>query len=51
MFPLQGTYYPVCEYLGIYLCVLLGLYHFFGEDEGTTEVLKNVSLSVGQSQR
>lgn len=35
MFPQQGSDYPICEYLSMYSCVLMGLYlRFFGEDEG-----------------
>lgn len=34
-FPMQGIYYPVCEYLCMYLCVLGVLYlPFWGEDGG-----------------
>lgn len=48
-FPLQGTYYPICEYLVIYLCVLVGLYHFFGGGRVYNyEVFKNMCLSVAE---
>lgn len=35
MFPQRGSDYPICEYLGMYSCVLMRLYlRFFGEDKG-----------------
>lgn len=54
-FPVQGIYYPVCEYLSMYLYVLVGLYlPFWGEDEGVPVrscLQRGVCSSMGQPHR
>lgn len=51
-FPPQSTYYPVREYLCMYLCVLVGLYlHFFGEDGGVAVRSSRVCVSLWVSHR
>lgn len=48
----RGTSYPICEYLCMYLCVLVGLYLcFFGEDGGVAVRSSRVCVSTGQLQR
>ncbi|XP_067579472.1 ETS-related transcription factor Elf-4 isoform X1 [Pseudorca crassidens] len=50
--PTQSTYYPVREYLCMYLCVLVGLYlHFFGEDGGVAVRSSRVCVSLWVSHR
>lgn len=51
-FPLQSIYYPVCEYLFMYLCVPVRLYLcFFGEDGGIAVRSSRVCVSVEVSHR
>lgn len=52
VFPPRGNSYSICEYLCMYLCVLVGLYLcFFGEDGGVAVRSSRVCVSVGQQQR
>lgn len=46
VFPPWGVSYPICEYLCMYLCVLVGLYLcFFGEDGGVAVRSSRVCVS------
>lgn len=49
MFPQWGSDYPICEYLSMYSCVLMGLYlRFFGEAVRSSRTCVSVQTSAAE---